>query len=100
MAKDFSYDQFGAMFKAELWDPDKWAELFKRSGAKFVLFMSKHCDGWTNWKSPAKWNYNSVDVGPNRDLIGEMTNATRAVGLEIGLYNVRSIFTIRRTSKD
>eukprot|EP00118_Oscarella_pearsei_P002106 m.9541 g.9541 ORF g.9541 m.9541 type:complete len:568 (+) comp21418_c0_seq1:182-1885(+) len=83
---DFSYAEFGPMFKAELWDPAQWAELFKNAGAKFVVLTSKHCDGWANWKSPAKWGYNSVDNGPMRDLVGELTNATRAAGLKMGLY--------------
>lgn len=74
------------MFKAELWNPAQWAELFKAAGAKYVVLTSKHCDGWANWQSPAKWNYNSVENGPGRDLVGELTNATRAAGLKMGLY--------------
>ncbi|XP_065181067.1 alpha-L-fucosidase-like isoform X1 [Sycon ciliatum] len=84
--QDFKYDEFGPMFKAELWDPAQWTQLFSDAGAKFVLLTSKHCDGWANWKSPAKWNYNSVDNGPHRDIVGELTNATRAQGLRMGLY--------------
>ena len=72
--------------QAELWDPDAWAQLFSDAGAKFVLFTSKHCDGWANWKSPVKWNYNSVDNGPHRDLVGELTNATVTKGMRMGLY--------------
>ncbi|XP_065181072.1 alpha-L-fucosidase-like [Sycon ciliatum] len=83
---DFKYSDFGPMFKAELWDPAQWAQLFSDAGAKFVLLTSKHCDGWANWKSPAKWNYNSVENGPHRDIVGELTNATRAQGLRMGLY--------------
>lgn len=54
--------------QAELWDPNAWAALFKQAGAKFIVFTTKHCDGWTHWRSPAKYGYNSVDSGPKRDV--------------------------------
>ena len=44
--KDFQYEDFAPMWKAELWDPDEWAELFQKSGAKYVLLVSKHHDGY------------------------------------------------------
>lgn len=85
---DFEYRDFGPMFRAELFDPDLWADLFQRSGAKYVVLTSKHHDGYCLWptKSPYKANWNSMEVGPKRDLVGELTDAVRSKGLKMGLY--------------
>ncbi|MEE4116262.1 MAG: alpha-L-fucosidase [Marinilabiliaceae bacterium] len=85
---DFEYRQFGPMFRAELWDPGLWAEIFKASGAKYVVLSSKHHDGYCLWptKSPYKKDWNSMTVGPHRDIVGELTNAVRAQGMKMGLY--------------
>jgi len=86
--KDFEYRDFAPLFKAELFKPDDWAELFLRSGAKYVVLTSKHHDGYCLWptKSPYKKGWNSMDVGPKRDLLGELTSAVRKKGLRMGLY--------------
>lgn len=86
--EDFEYREFGTMFKAELFYPDEWADLFKRSGAKYVVLTSKHHDGYCLWdtKSPYKTDWNSVTVGPHRDLLGDLSNAVRSKGLKMGLY--------------
>lgn len=47
--QDFTYADFGPMFKAELFDPDDWAILFKKAGIKYVVLTSKHHEGFTNW---------------------------------------------------
>jgi len=86
--EEFEYRDFGPMFKAELFEPKKWAELFKRSGAKYVVLTSKHHDGYCLWntESPYKTNWNSTDVGPKRDLLGELTNAIKSEDLKMGIY--------------
>ncbi len=84
--KDFKYEDFAPMWKAELWDPDEWAELFKKSGAKYVLLVSKHHDGFCLWPSQYAPNWNSVDIGPHRDICGELTEAVRKKGLKMGFY--------------
>ncbi len=86
--KDFEYRDFAPMFKAELFDPDFFADLFKRAGAKYVVLTSKHHDGFCLWptKSPFKKNWNSMNVGPKRDLVGDLTKSVRAAGLKMGLY--------------
>lgn len=85
---DFEYRDFGPMFRAELFDPGLWAELFHRSGARYVVLTSKHHDGYCLWptKSPYKKGWNSMDVGPKRDLVGDLTEAVRAKGMKMGLY--------------
>jgi alpha-L-fucosidase len=89
--KDFDYAGFAPQFKAELFDADSWAGVLEQSGAKYVVLVSKHHDGFALWPSreaDASWGrpWNSVDVGPKRDLVGELTNAVRRRGLEMGFY--------------
>ena len=84
--KDFQYEDFAPMWKAELWNPDEWAELFQKSGAKYVLLVSKHHDGFCLWPSQYAPNWNSVEVGPKRDICGELTEAVRKKGLKMGFY--------------
>lgn len=85
---DFEYRDFAPLFRAELFDPDYWADLFLRAGAKYVVLTSKHHDGFCLWptRSPYKKNWNSRDVGPRRDLVGDLTAAVRRKGLRMGLY--------------
>ncbi|XP_064396060.1 plasma alpha-L-fucosidase-like [Halichondria panicea] len=81
------FPDFAPMFKAELFQPDEWADLFKMAGAKYVVLTSKHHEGWCNFPNSYHWNWNSVDVGPNRDLVGDLTNSVRTAGLHMGLYH-------------
>lgn len=88
---DFPYSDFAPRFKAELFDPKHWADVFARSGAKYVVLTSKHHDGFALWPSAQAnqaWGrpWNSVDTGPKRDLIGDLSAAVRARGVRMGLY--------------
>ena len=74
------------MFKAELFNATEWAELFRRSGARYTVPTSKHHEGFTIWPNAQAWNWNSVDIGPHRDLLGEIMQATREAGLHAGMY--------------
>lgn len=82
----FRYQDFVKDFKAELFNPDEWADLFRASGAKYIVLTSKHHEGFTLWPSPQSWNWNSVDVGPHRDLAGDLSSAVKAKGLHMGYY--------------
>jgi len=82
----FKYQDFAPMFKAELFDPDHWADIFKRSGAKYIVLTSKHVEGFCLWPAPHSWNWNSVDIGPHRELAGDLIKAVRKVGLKMGFY--------------
>lgn len=66
----FQYQDFASEFKAIHYNPDDWAELFKISGAKYVVLTSKHHEGFCLWPSATSWNWNSMDIGPKRDLVG------------------------------
>jgi len=80
------YQDFVKDFKAEMFNPDQWAEVFKQSGAKYIVLTSKHHEGFALWPSKHAWNWNSVDVGPHRDLAGDLTKAVKAKGLHMGFY--------------
>ena len=84
--EDFQYMDFAPMFKAELFDPKQWAELFQQSGARYVVLTSKHHDGFCLWPNEQTPNWNSIDVGPKRDLLGDLTKEVRKKGLKMGLY--------------
>ena len=81
-----SYNDFAADFKAENFDPSAWADLFRRAGAKYVVLTSKHHDGFALWPSAQSPHFNAADVGPKRDLCGDLTEAVRAAGLRMGFY--------------
>jgi alpha-L-fucosidase len=80
------YPDFAPLFKAELFNPEQWADIFRNAGAQYVVLTSKHHDGFTLWPSAASWNWNAVDVGPHRDLAGDLSNAVKAKGLHMGFY--------------
>ncbi len=87
---DFDYKDFAPQFRAELFDPDHWADVFQRSGAKYVVLTSKHHEGFALWPSreaSATWGrpWNAVEIGPKRDVLGDLTKAVRAQGAEDGL---------------
>lgn len=82
----FAYPDFAEKFTCELFDPAKWADLFHRAGARYVVLTSKHHDGYCLWPSAQSWNWNAVDNGPGRDLVGEITAAVKNKGLHMGLY--------------
>ena len=84
--EDFDYRDFDKLFKAELFDADEWADIFKRSGAKYVLLVSKHHDGYCLWDSEYAPNWNSVSGGPKRNIVEELTNAVRKENMKMGFY--------------
>ena len=82
----FGYKDFIPMFTAAKWDPDAWAELFKKSGAKYVIPTGEHHDGFSLWDSATN-KYNAKNMGPKRDLIGDLAVAVRKKGLKFGVSN-------------
>jgi alpha-L-fucosidase len=86
--ENFSYFDFLPMFRAELFDPSGWAELFKESGARYVVLTAKHSEGFAMWpsKEPHSKGWNAGEVGPRRDLAGELAQAVRKEGLRMGFY--------------
>jgi len=80
----FGYKDFLPMYTAAKWDPDAWAQLFKKAGAKYVLAPGEHHDGFSNWDSAIN-PYNAVNYGPHRDLDGDLIKAVRKIGLKTGI---------------
>lgn len=78
---EFGYSGFVDAFTAEHWDPEGWADVFAQSGAKLVVPVAEHHDGFALWDS-ALTSWDAVDRGPRRDLIGELEVAVRARGLK------------------
>jgi alpha-L-fucosidase len=88
---DHDYRDFAPQFRAELFNPTQWADVFVRSGAKYVVLTSKHHEGFALWPSAEAsrtWGrpWNAVETGPKRDLLGDLADATRARGLTFGIY--------------
>ena len=81
-----SYSDFAADFTAADFDPAAWADLFRRSGAKYVVLTSKHHEGFALWPSAYSPYFNAGLMGPKRDLCGDLTEAVRAAGLHMGFY--------------
>jgi len=84
----FTYADFAKDFTAEFYDPDHWADIFNASGAKYIVLTSKHHEGYTLWPSKYSFNWNAGDVGPHRDLLGDLAKAIRAkTDIKFGLYH-------------
>jgi alpha-L-fucosidase len=88
---DFPYQNFAPQFKAELFDPDHWAKVFANSGAKYIVLTSKHHEGFALWPSKeasTTWGrpWNAVEIGPKRNLLGDLSEAVRRKGLRMGYY--------------
>ena len=86
-SQNTKYEDFASMFKAELFDAKEWADLFKKSGAKYINLVSKHHDGYCLYPSEYAWNWNSWDIGPHRDFCMELRDAMEGTGVKFGVYH-------------
>jgi alpha-L-fucosidase len=85
----FGYKDFIPMFKAEKYDPDAWADLFVKAGAKFVVPVAEHHDGFAMYDSDlSPWT--AAKMGPKRDLIGDLAAAVKKKGLVFGVSSHRA----------
>jgi len=84
----FGYKDFVPMFKAEHYDPAAWAELFKKAGAKYVVPVAEHHDGFAMYDSGLS-DWTAAKMGPHRDVIGDLAKAVRAEGLHFGVSSHR-----------
>jgi len=76
-------------FKAEKWDPAAWASLFKQAGARYVVPVAEHHDGFSMYDSGLS-DWTAAKMGPKRDVVGELAKAVRAEGLHFGLSSHRA----------
>jgi alpha-L-fucosidase len=83
---DFAYDDFIPMFKAEKFDPGAWADLFRAAGARYVILTAKHGDEFAMF--PTKYTRrNAMEMGPKRDIAGDLLSAIRQAGMKMGFYH-------------
>lgn len=83
------YKDFIAGFTARHWDPVAWARLFKRAGARYVVQVAEHSDGFAMYDSRlSRWT--AAQMGPRRDLVAALEKAVRAEGLRFGLSSHRA----------
>jgi len=80
----FGYKDFIPKFACEKFKPDDWAALFKKAGARVVIPTAVHHDGFALWDSKVN-RYNAKQMGPRRDLIGDLGQAVRKQGLKFGV---------------
>ncbi|MET7683233.1 alpha-L-fucosidase [Streptomyces sp. NPDC005423] len=85
--EDFAYDDFIPLFTAEKFDPRAWVELFRDAGAQYHVLTAKHHEGFALWDSKVS-DRNAVRMGPKRDLVRELFDASRRHTPELhrGLY--------------
>jgi alpha-L-fucosidase len=92
--ENFGYEQFKEQFNQQImsWDPQAWAQLFKQAGAKYVVLVSKHHDGFLLWSSKedsperGKDRLRSQDYFASRNIVKELGEAVRSVSLRMGYY--------------
>ncbi len=84
----FGYKDFIPLFKAEHYDPAAWAKLFKEAGAKYVVPVAEHHDGFAMYDSGLS-DWTAAKMGPHRDVVGDLAAAVRAEGLHFGASSHR-----------
>ncbi|MDL2301700.1 alpha-L-fucosidase [Lachnospiraceae bacterium OttesenSCG-928-D06] len=86
--KDFGYKDFIPMFTAPKFNPDTWADLFERAGAKYCVPVAEHHDGFQMYESDiSEWN--AGKMGPKRDILGELSAALNKKGIVNGASSHR-----------
>ena len=85
----FGYKDFIPMFRAEKFDADAWIDLFKKAGARYVVPVAEHHDGFSMYDNGfSEWN--ASRMGPKRDIIREIEQAARRKGITFGLSSHRA----------
>jgi alpha-L-fucosidase len=84
----FGYKDFIPLFKADRYDPAAWARLFKQAGAKYVVPVAEHHDGFAMYDSGLS-DWTAAKMGPHRDVVGDLAKAVRAEGLHFGASSHR-----------
>ncbi|MBR2058446.1 MAG: alpha-L-fucosidase [Fibrobacter sp.] len=85
---EFGYKDFIPMFKAEKFNPEAWAELFEKAGAKYVVPVAEHHDGFQMYRSDiSRWN--AYEMGPKRDTLGELSESCAKRGITMGASSHR-----------
>ena len=78
--KDFGYKDFIPLFKAQKFNAEEWAETFSDAGAKYYVPVAEHHDGFQMYRS-ALSDFNAAQMGPGRDIVGELSDAVNRKGI-------------------
>ena len=82
--KDFGLKELCNAWKADKWNPQELVSLYKSVGARYFMVLGNHHDNFDNWDSPYQ-EWNSVNVGPKKDLVKGWSDACKAEGLPMGV---------------
>ncbi len=85
---EFGYKDFIPLFTADHFDPEEWAELFFRAGARYVVPVAEHHDGFQMYRSEIS-HWNAYEMGPKRDVLGEIRESCLKRGLQLGASSHR-----------
>ena len=86
--KDFGYKDLIPLFRAEKFDASEWISLFKDAGAQYVMPVAEHHDGFQMYDSELSvWN--AKNMGPMRDILGEIKTECDKAGLKSCASNHR-----------
>ena len=80
----FGFKNIIPQWQAEKWEPDRLMELYKRAGAKYFCMIAMHHDNFDCWNSQFN-RWNSVNMGPRRDIAAQWQEAARKQGLRFGM---------------
>lgn len=86
--KDFGWKDFVPMFTMEKFDPDEWVKLFTEAGAEYIVPVAEHHDGFQNYRSELS-HWNAAEMGPHRDIMGDLLNAAERAGMTLGASSHR-----------
>ncbi len=85
----FGYKDFIPRFRAEKFDPAHWADVFRKSGARYVVPVAEHHDGFPMYDcSFTDWS--AAKMGPKRDVLGQLASAIRSEGIHLGASSHRA----------
>lgn len=85
----FGYKNFIPMFRGQDFNANRWVDLFARAGARYIVPVAEHCDGFAMYNSRFT-TWDAVKMGPHRDVVGELEKAARARGLYFGVSSHRA----------
>ncbi|HHW48388.1 MAG TPA: alpha-L-fucosidase [Clostridiaceae bacterium] len=72
-------------FKAEKFNPHEWVRVAKEAGMKYMVLTARHHDGFALWDTKTT-DFNSVKMGPGKDIVRMFADAVREGGLKLGFY--------------
>ena len=82
--KTFGLKELCNAWKADQWDPEELVNLYKSVGARYFMTLGNHHDNFDLWNSPYQ-EWNSVNVGPKKDLVKGWSEACKKAGLPLGV---------------